>query len=203
MNEVKKTRNYKLVLLGDSAVGKSSITHRFVTDQFYEFNEPTIGAAFLTKTLEMDTRKIRFEIWDTAGQERYKSLAPMYYRGATVAVVVYDLTQKDSFKGAENWVNELFRKVGEDIIIALVGNKLDLKDKKNTVNSNLNKLIEQFSDKNLFHMEVSAKSGENIHELFNTIARKCPIECGYPDKNSPILKKDIKIARLSRKGCCN
>ena len=203
MNEVKKTRNYKLVLLGDSAVGKSSITHRFVTDQKNEFNEPTIGAAFLTKTLDLDTRKIRFEIWDTAGQERYKSLAPMYYRGATVAIVVYDLTQKDSFKGAENWVNELFRKVGEDIIIALVGNKLDLKDKKNTVNSNLTKLIEQFSDKNLFHMEVSAKSGENIHELFNTIARKCPIECGYPDKNSPILKKDIKIARLSRKGCCN
>ena len=143
MNEVKKTRNYKLVLLGDSAVGKSSITHRFVTNQFYEFSEPTIGAAFLTKTLEMKTRKIRFEIWDTAGQERYKSLAPMYYRGATVAVVVYDLTQKDSFRGAESWVNELFRKVNGDIIVALVGNKLDLKDKKEISNHYLSELMKK------------------------------------------------------------
>ena len=195
--------HYKLVLLGDTAVGKSCLVVRFVRDEFFEFQEPTIGAAFLTSTVDLDDTKVKFEIWDTAGQERYRSLAPMYYRGATVAIVVYDLTQKDSFKGAENWVNELFRKVGEDIIIALVGNKLDLKDKKKTVNSNLTKLIEQFSDKNLFHMEVSAKSGENIQELFNTIARKCPTDCGYPDKNSPILKKDIKIARLSRKGCCN
>jgi len=203
MNEVKKTRNYKLVLLGDSAVGKSSITHRFVTNQFYEFNEPTIGAAFLTKTLEMKTRKIRFEIWDTAGQERYKSLAPMYYRGAAVAVVVYDLTQMDSFRGAELWVNELFRKVSGDIIVALVGNKLDLKNKKEISNPVLSDLLEKFNEKNLFHMEVSAKTGENVEELFRTVAEKCPFEGGYSDKNSPILKKDIKIARLSRKGCCN
>jgi len=85
---------FKLVLLGESAVGKSSIVLRFVKDQFDSFRESTIGAAFLTQTISLDeTTTVKFEIWDTAGQERYKSLAPMYYRNANCAVVVYDITQ--------------------------------------------------------------------------------------------------------------
>jgi small GTP-binding protein len=200
MDGNKKTRNYKLVLLGDTSVGKSSITNRFIRDEFYEFSEPTIGAAFTTKTLELESRKIRFEIWDTAGQERYRSLAPMYYRGATAAVVVYDITQIDTFRGAEIWVNELFRKVGNDIIVALVGNKLDLKEEKKIFNEKLDLLLENFNDKKLYHMEVSAKNGENIKELFDSIAKKCPFDGGYSDKNSPILNNNIKI--VNKRNCC-
>ena len=87
-----KVLNYKLVLLGDSAVGKSCISNRFVNDNFYDFQEPTIGAAFSTKEFVFNEKKIKYEIWDTAGQERYRSLAPMYYRGARAAVIVFDIT---------------------------------------------------------------------------------------------------------------
>jgi len=87
-----KTLNYKLVLLGDAAVGKSSSVERFVKNEFFEFQQPTIGAAFLTQTVALDDYIVKFEIWDTAGQERYRSLAPMYYRGAAAALVVYDIT---------------------------------------------------------------------------------------------------------------
>lgn len=88
--------HFKLVLLGDSAVGKSCLVVRFVRDEFFEFQEPTIGAAFLTQTVSLDDATVKFEIWDTAGQERYRSLAPMYYRGAAAAIVVYDITKKVS-----------------------------------------------------------------------------------------------------------
>ncbi|CAD6929619.1 unnamed protein product, partial [Tilletia laevis] len=89
-----KMYQFKLVLLGESAVGKSSLVLRYVKDQFDDYRESTIGAAFLTQTLSLDPQTtIKFEIWDTAGQERYKSLAPMYYRNANCAVVVYDITQ--------------------------------------------------------------------------------------------------------------
>ena len=84
----------KLVLLGDTAVGKSCLVVRFVRDEFFPFQEPTIGAAFLTQTVNVDNVTIKFEIWDTAGQERYRSLAPMYYRGAGAAIVVYDITNR-------------------------------------------------------------------------------------------------------------
>lgn len=87
---------FKLVLLGDSAVGKSSLVLRFVRGQFFEYQESTIGAAFLTQTVALNDTTVKFEIWDTAGQERYHSLAPMYYRGAAAAIVVYDITNRVS-----------------------------------------------------------------------------------------------------------
>ena len=126
----KKQGNYKVVLLGDTSVGKSCLANRFVNDSFFEFQEPTIGAAFMTRNLEVGNFSIRYEIWDTAGQERYRSLAPMYYRGAMAAVIVYDITQEDSFKGAKTWINEIKTKGRKDCVIVLVGNKSDLEDKR-------------------------------------------------------------------------
>merc|ERR1712195_323291 len=102
-----KVVQFKLVLLGDSAVGKSSLVLRFVRGQFFEYQESTIGAAFLTQNVSLNDYTVKFEIWDTAGQERYHSLAPMYYRGAAAAVVVYDITNADSFQRAKSWVKEL------------------------------------------------------------------------------------------------
>merc|ERR1712137_340787 len=90
---------FKLVLLGDSAVGKSSLVLRFVRGQFFEYQESTIGAAFLTQTVALNDTTVKFEIWDTAGQERYHSLAPMYYRGAAAAIVVYDITNRTHSNG--------------------------------------------------------------------------------------------------------
>ncbi|EGD84244.1 hypothetical protein H112_07935 [Trichophyton rubrum D6] len=122
----KPSSSVKLVLLGEAAVGKSSLVLRFVNNDFQENKEPTIGAAFLTQKCSLPTRTIKFEIWDTAGQERFASLAPMYYRNAQAALVVYDLTKPSSLIKAKHWVAELQRQASPGIVIALVGNKLDL-----------------------------------------------------------------------------
>ncbi|GJJ09482.1 hypothetical protein Clacol_003705 [Clathrus columnatus] len=116
----------KLVLLGEAAVGKSSIVLRFVSNEFQSNKEPTIGAAFLTQKCRLEDRVLRYEIWDTAGQERFHSLAPMYYRNAQAAVVVYDVTKAASLDKAKSWVKELQRQANPNIVIALAGNKLDL-----------------------------------------------------------------------------
>ncbi|KAJ9294540.1 hypothetical protein DTO271G3_6808 [Paecilomyces variotii] len=125
-NAPKPSSSVKLVLLGEAAVGKSSLVLRFVNNDFQENKEPTIGAAFLTQKCSLPTRTIKFEIWDTAGQERFASLAPMYYRNAQAALVVYDLTKPSSLIKAKHWVAELQRQASPGIVIALVGNKLDL-----------------------------------------------------------------------------
>ncbi|CEL08013.1 rab GTPase Vps21/Ypt51 [Aspergillus pseudodeflectus] len=122
----KPSSSVKLVLLGEAAVGKSSLVLRFVNNDFQENKEPTIGAAFLTQKCSLPTRTIKFEIWDTAGQERFASLAPMYYRNAQAALVVYDVTKPSSLTKAKHWVAELQRQASPGIVIALVGNKLDL-----------------------------------------------------------------------------
>jgi len=121
-----KSVQVKLVLLGEAAVGKSSLVLRFVSNEFQANKEPTIGAAFLTQKCRLEDRVLRYEIWDTAGQERFHSLAPMYYRNAQAAVVVYDVTKAPTLEKAKSWVKELQRQANPNIVIALVGNKLDL-----------------------------------------------------------------------------
>ena len=199
---------FKLVLLGDSAVGKSSLVLRFVRGQFFEYQESTIGAAFLTQTVALNDTTVKFEIWDTAGQERYHSLAPMYYRGAAAAIVVYDITNRDTFQRAKQWVKELQRQGNPNIVIALAGNKSDLNSKRKVepeeaescaaqfrrsyraIRRNSAQFCAQFSDAGIFRslryandngiffMETSAKTAANVNELFVAIARKLP-------KNTP------------------
>jgi len=125
-SQADKSVQVKLVLLGEAAVGKSSVVLRFVSNEFQPNKEPTIGAAFLTQKCRLEDRVLRYEIWDTAGQERFHSLAPMYYRNAQAAVVVYDITKASSLEKAKSWVKELQRQANPNIVIALAGNKLDL-----------------------------------------------------------------------------
>lgn len=166
-----KTCQFKLVLLGESAVGKSSLVLRFVKCQFHEFQESTIGAAFRTQTVCLDDTTVKFEIWDTAGQERYHSLAPMYYRGAQAAIVVYDVTNADTFARAKNWVKELFRQASPNIIIALAGNKADLAKKRQVQFED----AQAYADDNgLLFMETSAKTAMNVNELMVLIAKNLP-----------------------------
>eukprot|EP00457_Paulinella_chromatophora_P011832 gb/GEZN01011995.1/.p1 GENE.gb/GEZN01011995.1/~~gb/GEZN01011995.1/.p1 ORF type:complete len:201 (-),score=31.57 gb/GEZN01011995.1/:484-1086(-) len=167
----KKTLNFKLVLLGDAAVGKSSSVERFVKDEFFEFQQPTIGAAFLTQTVALDDCIVKFEIWDTAGQERYRSLAPMYYRGAAAALVVYDITSSDSFAGAKTWIEELQRQGAADIVIGLAGNKSDLDSKREIT---LEEGKKYAAENGCIFFETSAKTGDNINSVFHAIAQKLP-----------------------------
>lgn len=162
---------FKVVLLGESAVGKSSLVLRFVKGQFHEYQESTIGAAFLTQTICIDDSTIKFEIWDTAGQERYHSLAPMYYRGAQAAIIVYDITSQDSFVRAKSWVKELQRLANTNIVIALAGNKADLANKRAV---EFDEAQAYADENNLLFMETSAKTAQNVNEIFLAIAKKLP-----------------------------
>ncbi|KAJ3268944.1 Ras- protein Rab-5A [Terramyces sp. JEL0728] len=156
----------KLVLLGEAAVGKSSIVLRFVNGEFQDNKEPTIGAAFLTQKCKLDDKIIKFEIWDTAGQERFHSLAPMYYRNAQAAVVVYDITKSASLEKAKAWVKELQRQANPNIVIALVGNKLDLQVNREVSSEEAE---EYAKESGLLFMEASAKTGELVGEIFTEI----------------------------------
>ncbi|AWU77909.1 hypothetical protein CAS74_002613 [Pichia kudriavzevii] len=185
MAQVQKPRlaQFKLVLLGESAVGKSSIVQRFVKNSFDELRESTIGAAFMTQSVKLTPQEIgegdgdgvtiKFEIWDTAGQERYRSLASMYYRNAQAALVVYDITHPDSLNKAKYWIRELQKQANSDILIALVGNKKDLEDQRKISNDDVVSLANEF---NLLHFQVSAKTGENVNEMFKAIAMKMPYQ---------------------------
>ncbi|KAG9231853.1 ras family-domain-containing protein [Amylocarpus encephaloides] len=192
----KPSSSVKLVLLGEAAVGKSSLVLRFVNNDFQENKEPTIGAAFLTQKCNLPTRTIKFEIWDTAGQERFASLAPMYYRNAQSALVVYDLTKPTSLIKAKHWVAELQRQASPGIVIALVGNKLDLTNETSSSNSLSEDGDEEVAEgddtdgdarkvstaeaksyaieEGLLFFETSAKNGTNVTEVFTAIANAIP-----------------------------
>ncbi|KAJ3207462.1 Ras- protein Rab-5C [Dinochytrium kinnereticum] len=163
----------KLVLLGEAAVGKSSLVLRFVNNEFQENKEPTIGAAFLTQKCRLEDKVIKFEIWDTAGQERFHSLAPMYYRNAQAAIVAYDITKTASLDKAKSWVKELQRQANPNIIIALVGNKLDLAANRAIPTDEAQAYA---TEEGLLFAEASAKSGEYVMEVFTEIAKKIPLE---------------------------
>lgn len=169
----------KLVLLGEAAVGKSSLVLRFVSNDFQENKEPTIGAAFLTQKCTIGDRTIKYEIWDTAGQERFQSLAPMYYRNAQAALVVYDITKPASFIKARHWVKELHEQASKNITIALVGNKYDLAENDNENEESLRKVsIEEgknlAEEEGLLFFETSAKSSYNVNDVFVGIGSKIP-----------------------------
>ena len=192
--------NCKVVFLGDTSVGKSCLAVRFVRNDFFEFQEPTIGAAFLSKTMTHDNKRYKFEIWDTAGQERYRSLAPMYYRGARAAVIVYDITDEDSFKGAKSWIRELKKKTSNCLII-LVGNKIDLKEKRKL---NAHDVRDYARDNNIIYMESSAKSGENVDQIFTKIAYNLPEQPDDIGIHEPldITIRDEKKSRYTVYTCC-
>eukprot|EP01083_Nonionella_stella_P045103 121258_1 len=161
----------KLVLLGNASVGKSSILQRFATDEYSAEKPPTVGAAFTTKVITVAHRQIKFDIWDTAGQEKYRSMTPLYYRGAYAAIVVYDITDKSSYNGAHSWLNEIKRIEGNKIKIALVGNKLDLQSARNV---DIDTATQYAAENNCIFIETSAKDGTGVKQLFQQIGESIP-----------------------------
>ncbi|KAJ4439121.1 Ras- protein Rab-5C [Periplaneta americana] len=190
-----KICQFKLVLLGESAVGKSSLVLRFVKGQFHEYQESTIGAAFLTQTVCLDDTTVKFEIWDTAGQERYHSLAPMYYRGAQAAIVVYDITNQDTFGRAKTWVKELQRQASPNIVIALAGNKADLANKRMVEYDEAQGYAEE---NGLLFMETSAKTAMNVNDIFLAIGSPVFIDfiIFFSLIHSPYLPPDEQVTGL-------
>jgi len=163
----------KVVILGESSVGKTSVVMRGVRDEFFEFSEPTIGAAFLTTSRVVETAQVKLELWDTAGQERYRSLAPMYYRGASVAMVVYDITRPESLVRAREWLAELRARIsGDKCAMVLVGNKCDLGEVSDKMAVAVEEVVRDHlmdGAEPLKHVLVSAKTGVGIEELFTHV----------------------------------
>ncbi len=161
----------KVVLLGESAVGKTSIISRYVTNSFSEFLMSTTGATYANKKVEIDSEhKIKFQIWDTGGQERFRSLARIFYQNTSVAILVYDITRKETFdKLKDFWIGELKENSPQDIILAIVGNKSDLYENEQVSLKEGQELAQSI---NAIFMSTSALSASGIEELFKEIAHE-------------------------------
>ena len=155
---------FKIVLIGDTSVGKSCLLTRFADDQFTENYVTTIGVDFRFKTMIVMDKIIKVQVWDTAGQERYRSITNTYYRGAKGILIVFDLTNPESFNNIENWINEVTVFTGKDVIIMCLGNKSDLKKE---INKNT---IDEFKKKTKLEIiNVSAKTGDRVEDAFKHI----------------------------------
>ena len=154
---------YKLIFLGDQSVGKSCILNRFMNDTFTEEYQATIGLDFQSKNVQIDNQDIHLLLYDTAGQEKFRALIPMYTRDANIILLVYDVTSKDSFLHLSDWLKDLTNVKKEDVIFAVVGNKIDLDDRRE-VNSNEGENYAKEHD--FIFAEVGAKTGDGFSELF-------------------------------------
>merc|ERR1712227_61678 len=164
-------RKFKLVFLGEQSVGKTSLITRFMYDSFDNTYQATIGIDFLSKTMYLEDRTVRLQLWDTAGQERFRSLIPSYIRDSTVAVVVYDVTNTNSFHQTSKWIDDVRTERGSDVIIVLVGNKTDLADKRQV---SIDEGERKAKDLNVMFIETSAKTGYNVKQLFRRVAAALP-----------------------------
>ncbi len=204
LNKTNKTMySTKIVLLGETGVGKTSIAIRFAQDKFAPYQESTIGAGFLSKIQERPEHMVKYEIWDTAGQERYRALVPLYYRGANIAIIVYDITAKPSFQQAKIWVNRV-QKEHPACKIYLVGNKLDDPSKRIIQTDTADKYADE---KDIVFMEVSAKTKDNIDELFNIIADEIP-KLPVPENSNNAFQlesnnNDVSYYNYYLGGCCS
>lgn len=160
-----------LVLLGEANVGKTSIVRRITKGTFDNYSESTIGAAFNSYVRKYGKRIVKFEIWDTAGQERYRSITPLYYRNATSAFLVYDITSKDSFEITKTYLRELKSYNTIVPVIILVGNKCDLEHKRKVTRKEGKKFAE---DNGIFFCEISAKTSINTEHIFELVAKNIP-----------------------------
>eukprot|EP00286_Rhodomonas_abbreviata_P012645 CAMPEP_0181324638 /NCGR_PEP_ID=MMETSP1101-20121128/20473_1 /TAXON_ID=46948 /ORGANISM="Rhodomonas abbreviata, Strain Caron Lab Isolate" /LENGTH=210 /DNA_ID=CAMNT_0023432841 /DNA_START=150 /DNA_END=782 /DNA_ORIENTATION=+ len=177
---------YKLVFLGDQSVGKTSIITRFMYDKFDSTYQATIGIDFLSKTMYLDDRVVRLQLWDTAGQERFRSLIPSYIRDSSVAVIVFDVTNRESFDNTGRWIDEVRQERGDDVILALVGNKTDLAEKRRVSREEGEEKARKYK---ILFVETSAKAGLNVKALFKQLAHQLPgAESGTAGKESELVE---------------
>ncbi|KAF8379771.1 hypothetical protein HHK36_029220 [Tetracentron sinense] len=154
---------FKVVVIGDSAVGKTQILARFTKNDFCFDSKSTIGVEFQTRTLTINSKVIKAQIWDTAGQERYRAVTSAYYRGALGAMLVYDITKRQSFDHVARWVEELRAHADNSIVIMLIGNKADLVDLRAVPTEDA---VEFAENQGLFFSETSALNGDNVESAF-------------------------------------
>lgn len=201
-------QKFKVVFLGDQAVGKSCVLARYVYDTFDQCTNSTIGVDFVVKTVFRDGKTYKIHFWDTAGQERFHSLIPSYIKNCQVAILVYDVTNRASFEHLPRWYQSVVEEKGQDIIVGVIGNKIDLPDRAVTMEEGL-----RYAEgiKALFH-ECSAKTGENIGEFLKLVCdtlvdseneqAKFRDEGKGDDSFEKLTKGEIRATGKSGRLCC-
>ena len=197
---------FKLLLIGNSAVGKSSLLLRFSDNIFNESFLPTIGVDFKIRTFELSSKTVKLQIWDTAGQERFKTITSSYYKGAHGIILTYDITDKQSFKDIENWLTEVEKFANENVIKLLVGNKCDLESQRQVT---FDEGKEYADSLGIQFLETSAKNNSNVEKAFFTLANEIKGRVQKLDDKKPEFKSQPKklegrgdIAKETRRGCC-
>jgi len=196
---------FKLLLIGDSGVGKSCLLLRFADDTYTESYISTIGVDFKIRTIELDGKTIKLQIWDTAGQERFRTITSSYYRGAHGIIVVYDVTDQESFNNVKQWLQEIDRYACENVNKLLVGNKCDLTNKKVVDYTSAKEYADQLG---IPFLETSAKNATNVEQAFMTMAAEIKNRVGPPAAAQPGASGGIRpgegkaIDAKPGGGCC-
>ena len=200
----------KLVMIGDSGVGKTNILSRYINNEFSSITKATVGVEFFSTIIKKNNKLIKLQIWDTAGQERYKSITSAYYKGAKGGFVVYDITKMKTFKNLDKWITELKANGNEDIYIILIGNKLDLEKNREVMTNDVKRKAEELK---VGYFETSALDGSNIEHAFDVIveemSKKIPVEDINVKKvinNNKVINIDVNNKDDKNKkgifGCC-
>ena len=207
---------FKYIIIGDAAVGKSNLLLRYAHGQFKPEYQLTIGVEFGAKNVQINNKIYRIQIWDTAGQENFRSITRAYYKNSVCALIVYDISSRDSFNNVSTWVDDCKNQSPKTIFMVLVGNKSDLSDRRQVNTEEGKELAEKYG---MLFFETSAKNGTNVEEIFlesaNNIVQKieqgyydlendtCGIKQGINRQGAPQrISNDINNNKKKKKGCC-
>lgn len=207
---------FKVVLIGDSAVGKSNLLSRYARNEFHMNSKATIGVEFQTQSMEFDGKEIKAQIWDTAGQERFRAVTSAYYRGAVGALVVYDISRRHTFESVGRWLDELKMHSDMNVVTMLVGNKCDLESLREVPIEESKALAEA---EKLFFIETSALNATNVNdafqivikEVYNNMSRKALNSGSYKSKLLSNGSTSVSLVQngdaatktgLKKYGCC-
>ena len=187
---------YKILLLGDSSVGKTCFLMRYTDNTYQEIHMSTIGIDNKFKDVELeDGKKVKIQIWDTAGQDRFRSITRNYYKGANGIVLIFDVTNKKSYENVKNWVKQIKEEVSSRVTIILVANKIDDVNHRIVTKEEGEKIANECG---LMFFECSAKTGENIEHAFNELVKKTVENYSKVGQGGEKIKKK----KNSKKGCC-
>ena len=190
---------FKILIIGNSSVGKSNILLRFSDNIFNDSFLPTIGVDFKIKNITIKNQKIKLNIWDTAGQERFKTITSTYYKGAHGIILVFDITDRESFNGVGSWVEEVRRHAGPNVVRLLVGNKCDLESERTITKEEAKSYADSLG---VEYLETSAKNNINIAECFMAISKG--VHNALPESqkfDENMMNVNLK-SRKKKKNCC-
>lgn len=206
MQMVTSLMKHKIVMIGDSLVGKTSLMHRLTRDVFMPSCQPTVGTGCATWSTVLGKDPIYLQIWDTAGQERYRSIGGIFYQNAEAAVVVFSKTDNESAKNVKSWVKQFRAVMGTSPFIAIVQNKSDIdsSDERKEEDIEETDIKKWAKQKGFFYIETSAKTGENVKELFLTVTKSVAQKLEVPSKLllQPTALLAVKNAQKTVKQCC-